>query len=101
MTNQPTLARTAPAEKFYYVQVCADRDEANAEMSEYFASCTARSFELVRVEPAQDDEECEIVLYVVYANELPAVEADDMLHDLYTLPHLVNAPCYDIDDLTD
>lgn len=100
MNAQPTLARTAPAKTFYYVQVCADRSDAHREMSAY-AATNARSFEVVHVEPAQDEDECDVCVFVVYASALPSpVEADDNLHDLYTLPHLVNAPCFDIDDLT-
>ena len=100
MTKQPTLARTAPDNVFYYVQVCADRSEARAEMSDLKAKEQLTSFELVHVEPSQDEEyECEICVFVVYADKLPAFEPEDNLSALYTMPHLVDAPCYDIDDI--
>lgn len=101
MTNQPTLARTVPAPTFFYVQVCADRAEAEKEVAEYCVAISARSYQLVHIEPPTDDEECDVCIFVIYAAALPSVEADDEICDLYDMPHLVNAPCYDIDELTD
>lgn len=100
MNNQPTLARTVPAPTFFYVQVCGDQADAEAELELYCSKIPARSYQLVHVEPGQEEGECEVCVFVVYAPALPDVEADDMIADLYTMPHLVNAPCYDIDDLT-
>lgn len=100
MTKQPTLARTVPAETFFYVEVCADRDQAENEIAEYVVAINARSYQIVHLEPRTDDEECDVAIFVVYASALPSTEVEDHIADMYTMPHLVNAPIFDIDDLT-
>lgn len=101
MTDQPTLARPAADVPFFYVQVCAERDAAADDVSIYAKKINAVSFELVHVEPPHEEEECELCVFVVYVNEIPTFRAmfdGDMLHDMFTLPHLVNAPYIDVDD---
>lgn len=91
---------------FFYVQVAAN-DESEAQS---FLEIAIRNFRLegdhslmlAHESPAENDEELAVFVFAVYGVKPPSDfdEADD-LYSLYTIPHLVNRPCFDIDDYND
>lgn len=100
MSNQPTLERRAPADTFFYVQVVAE-DESDAQNQIAIAlQGSFQTFSVALTSPAENNEELETFVFVVYGAQAPATHWGDRLSDLYTQPHLVDAPCFDIDDFT-
>jgi hypothetical protein len=96
MTNQPTLARRPDDAPFFYVSV-SQEDESNAEFELNVKGI--RDFHLVYFAEAENDEELGVYVYAVYNAIPPHATGDaDTLRMCYSLPHLVDAPLFDIDD---
>src|SRR5262245_66228457 len=105
ITNMSAINNTTAA-TFFYVQVVAE-DESEAEsflnvaIRNHIDAIDHSAF-LAFTSPAEEEEELETFVFAVYGVKAPQVAYEyDHLHDLYTLPHLTNAPCFDYKSYTD
>lgn len=112
MITNMSAVNSETTKTFFYVYVVAeDQNEARS-----FLEAAIRNFRvepdhslmLVHAEPCVDaHDELPTYVFAAYGVEPPfnrnsALFADaDKLSHLYTLPHLVDAPCFDVDDYND